>query len=732
MILDKQKYLDDLRKIYGNDDIDYDKISLAYDFGKYAHRKQTRKSGEPYFIHPEAVSLILAELRMDTDSIVSGLLHDVVEDTEFSYDDIVERYGESIAKLVDGVTKLGKINFNTKEEFEAENLRKMFLAMAEDARVIIIKLADRLHNIRTLQHMTEEKQKQKARETLEIYAPIAERLGIFAIKQELEDTSLRYLHPTTYNRIVSLVDQKKGEREKNIEQVVGELREALKTYKPDAEIYGRAKSYYSIYRKMYVQNRNFNEMFDITAVRIVVDTIEECWGVLGIVHSLWTPIHGRLKDYISLPKQNMYRSLHTTVIGNFGKPFEIQIRTKEMHQMAEYGIAAHWKYKAGNKDDGVEETIDKKLDWIRHLIEDQQDYDSPKEFVDTLKFELVSSSVYVCTPEGKVIELPSGSTPVDFAYKIHSDVGNSCIGAKVDGRIVPLNYILENGKIVQILTSKTSNGPSRDWLKFVKSSMARNKIKRWFKKQNRDENIEKGRELLERELQKNNLPVNLLNRKELQSILMDKLSVKQFDDLYASIGYGGIMTNQVLPTIKQYNKTKNVPEVPEDSDIRDILEKSISKYVEPSSNEKGIIVEGIGSTVIKLAKCCNPVPGDSIVGFITRGRGVTVHQSECTNLENSESALARHINVRWANMEESSYNCSLQITAYDQPGLLSEVSLTFADLNASVNAVNARKDKNGVAIMKFDIGVSDKQHLEKIVNALRSMQGTLDVKRVNG
>ncbi len=731
MVLDKGRYLKQLKEIYGDDYIDYDKISLAYDFGKLAHSKQKRRSGEPYFIHPEAVSLILAELKMDTDSIVGGLLHDVVEDTEYNYDDVAERFGENVAKLVDGVTKLGKINFDTREEFEAENLRKMFLAMAEDVRVIIIKLADRLHNTRTLQHMPPEKQQYKSKETLEIYAPIAERLGIFAIKQELEDTSLKYLHPDIYHRIVSLVDQKKGEREQNIEQVVAELKDALKNYKPDAEIYGRAKTYYSIYRKMYVQNRNFNELFDITAVRIVVDTVEECWGVLGLVHSLWTPIHGRLKDYISLPKQNMYRSLHTTVIGSIGKPFEIQIRTKEMHQMAEYGIAAHWKYKSGSGG-GVEETIDKKLDWIRHLIEDQQDYDSPKEFVDTLKFELVSSSVYVCTPEGKVIELPSGSTPVDFAYKIHSDVGNSCVGAKVDGRIVPLNYILESGKIVQILTSKTSNGPSRDWLKFVKSSMARNKIKRWFKKQNREENIEKGSELLEREMQRYNIPTNLLNRKELQNIILDKLSVKTFDDLYASIGYGGIMTSQVIPSIKQYNKSKNLSEAEGKKDIRDIFDTSQDKQSVPTTNEKGVIVEGIGATYVKLAKCCSPVPGDKIIGFITRGRGVTVHQSDCSNLEKSESAMARHINVRWANMEESSYNCSLQITAYDQTGLLSEVSLTFADLNASVNAVNARRDKNGIAFMKFDIGVSDKKHLEKIVTTLKNMQGTLDVKRING
>ncbi len=728
--LDKKKYLDNLREVYGNSDIDYDRISLAYDFGEKAHDGQLRKTGEPYFTHPVSVSLILSELRMDTDTLISALLHDVIEDTIFTFDDIKDRFGENVAILVDGVTKLGKFKFNSKEEFEAENLRKMFLAMAEDVRVILVKLADRLHNIRTLGSLSEEKQKRISKETLEIYAPIAHRLGIFRIKNELEDTSLRYLHPNIYKQILNLVNQKSSERERDIALVVSILKDALKDYKPDAEIYGRPKNYYSIYKKMYVQKKNFNEIFDVIAVRIIVDTVEECWNVLGIVHSLWTPIQGRLKDYISVPKRNMYRSLHTTVIGTIGKPFEIQIRTKEMHQMAEYGIAAHWKYKSQSKG-SVEEGIDKKLTWIRQLIEDQHDYESPKEFVDTLKFELVSGSVYVCTPQGKVIELPSGATPVDFAYKIHSAVGNSCVGAKVDGRIVPLNYILENGKIVEILTSKNSSGPSRDWLKFVKSSMAKNKIKHWFKKQNREENVEKGKEMLERELQRNNIETKILNDKTFQSAVFEKLTLKTIEDLYAAIGYGGIMTSQVIPRARHFVRDQEKEKIKLSNDLKEILESEPRPSYKKVHGEKGVIVEGIGGTYVKLAKCCSPVPGDEIIGFITRGRGVTVHQAHCKNLEKTEEARRRHIKVRWAVEAEVSYNSFLQIKAYDQPGLLSEVSLTLVDLNATVNGVNARKDKNGIAIMKFDVGILDRGHLEKIMKKFRNMEGVIEVKRVN-
>ncbi len=727
-MLSKDVFLVKLKLVYGEDGLDYDRIMAAYDFGKMAHEGQVRKSGEPYFVHPIEVALILSELKMDTDTIISGLLHDVIEDTVYTFDDISQRFGEPVAKLVDGVTKLGKVKYRNSEEFETENLRKMFLAMAEDIRVILIKLSDRLHNIRTLMFMKPEKQVKIARETLEVYAPIAHRLGIFKIKWELEDTCLSYIEPQKYKQILNLVNQKKIERERDIEVIVSDLRKALANYKPDAEIYGRPKNYYSIYRKMFVQKRNFDEIFDITAVRIIVDTQEECWGVLGIVHSLWTPIQGRLKDYISVPKANMYRSLHTTVLGKIGKPFEVQIRTREMHQMAEYGIAAHWKYKSGGKSSfDNEKMLDEKLVWLRQIIEDEENYESSKDFVDSMKFEIVSSKVYVTTPMGKVIELPAGSTPVDFAYKIHSDVGNRCIGAKVDGRIVPLNFILENGKIVEIITSKNSGGPSRDWLTFVKSSMAKNKIKNWFKKQNREDNIEKGREMLEREVVRNGFKPLLLNEVSLQNEIITKLSAKTMDDVYASIGYGGILTNQVIPKIRRYYKNKMANEfITDEQELKTVDKRSSTKEIK---SEKGIIVDGIGGTYVKLAKCCSPVKGDDIIGFITRGKGVTVHQPDCPNLDKSEEARRRYIPVRWSDDEKVSYVSEIQITAYDQKGLLTQISLMMSEANIGINGVNARKTSEGIAIIRLGIEIDNKEQLDSVIRKFRAMEGVIDVRR---
>ncbi len=730
-MISKDVFIVKLKAVYGDDGLDYDRIEAAYDFGKMAHTGQVRKSGEPYFIHPIEVSLILSGLKMDTDTIISGLLHDVVEDTVYTFDDVADRFGITVAKLVDGVTKLGRVRYQNTEEFETENLRKMFLAMAEDIRVIIIKLADRLHNIRTLMYMPPEKQLRIARETIEIYAPIAHRLGIFKIKWELEDRCLSYIEPEIYKQILNLVNQKKSARDRDIELICEQLRKALATYKPDAEIYGRPKNYYSIYRKMYIQKRNFDEIFDITAVRVIVDTQEECWGVLGIVHSLWTPVQGRLKDYISVPKVNMYRSLHTTVIGKIGKPFEVQIRTKEMHQMAEYGIAAHWKYKLGSAGQADEKSLDEKLIWLRQMIEDEDNYESSKEFVDSLKFEIVSSKVYVTTPKGKVIELPAGSTPVDFAYKIHSDVGNRCIGAKVDGKMVPLNFILENGKIVEILTSKNSGGPSRDWLTFVKSTMAKNKIKSWFKKQNREENIEKGHEMLVREVVRNGFKPTLLNNSNLQKEVLAKLSTKSMDDLYAAIGYGGILTHQVIPKIREFYKREarnNMLAV--NGDIRSHKDYD-SIYDKEVKSEKGIVVEGVGGTYVKLAKCCSPVKGDDIIGFITRGKGVTVHQIDCPNLEKTESARERYITVRWSDDEHKvSYRSEIQISAYQQQGLLTEISVMMSECKAGVNGVNARITNDGLAVVKLGIEIESKEQLDKIIAKFRNMEGVLDVRRV--
>lgn len=711
--------------------INIERIMKAYDFGAKAHDGQFRKSGEPYFIHPAEVSLILAELDMDDDTLIAGLLHDVIEDTEYTYQQIAEVFGESVAYLVDGVTKLGKIHYETKEEREAENLRKMFLAMAEDIRVILIKLADRLHNIRTLKFQTDDKKREKAQETLEIYAPIAHRLGIFKIKWELEDLSLLYIDPEGYYDLVARVNRKRSEREAYIHDVISQLKEELKNVGIYAEISGRPKNFYSIYKKMVYQHKNFNEIFDITAVRVILDSVKDCYGVLGIVHTLWKPIPGRFKDYIAMPKANMYQSLHTTVISGIGDPFEIQIRTKDMHAVAEYGIAAHWKYKEGKDNDKDNADLDNKLSWLRSMMEVQKDLESPTEFMDSLKFELTSNQVYVFTPQGKVVELPAGSTPVDFAYKIHSAVGNKCVGAKVDGRIVPLNFVLENGKIVEIITSKTAAGPSRDWLKFVKSTEAKNKIKHWFKKERREENIEKGKEMLEREIRRNGFHMKDFLKSDWQEAILKRLTVKHLEDLYASVGYGGILTGQVIPKIRELYKEEERKHRENQSVT---LEQSAYK-APPKKQDKGnqgIIVEGIDNTVVRFAKCCSPVPGDRIIGFITRGRGVTVHRMDCPNLETHEEARSRYIEVSWAKDEIVAYSSEIQIVAQDRKGLLSEITVLMAETNVVVNGVNARRTKGDIALINLNLEIQNTEQLTRIINRFRTMPDVIDVKRVTG
>lgn len=712
-------------------DIDIDRISVAYDFGNHAHIGQFRKSGEPYFIHPAEVAIILAELDMDDDTIIAGLLHDVLEDTTHTYQDIAEAFGDPVAYLVDGVTKLGKIHYETKEEREVENLRKMFLAMAEDIRVILIKLADRLHNIRTLKFMTDDKKREKALETLEIYAPIAHRLGIFKIKWELEDLSLLYIDPEGYYDLVARVNKKLSERESYIHDVISSLKEELKNVGIYAEIKGRPKNFYSIYKKMVYQHKNFNEIFDVTAVRVVVDSVKDCYGSLGIVHTLWKPIPGRFKDYIAMPKANMYQSLHTTVISGLGDPFEIQIRTKEMHAVAEYGIAAHWKYKEGDDASGKDSPdLDKRLAWLRSMMENQKDVESPEEFMDSLKFELISNQVYVFTPQGKVVELPVGSTPVDFAYKIHSAVGNKCVGAKVDGRIVPLNFVLENGKIVEIITTKTASGPSRDWLKFVKSTEAKNKIKHWFKKERREENLEKGREMLEREIRRNGFHMKDFLKTDWQEQILNRLTVKTLDDLYASVGYGGILTGQVIPKIRELYKE----EEKKNREAHGVALEQHEYRKPPKKIEKGnqgIIVEGIEHTVVRFGKCCSPVPGDRIIGFITRGRGVTVHRMDCSNLETHEEARNRYIEVSWAQDEVVGYQSEVQIVAQDRKGLLSEITMLMAETNVVVNGVNARRTKDDIALITLILEIKNTEQLTRIINRFRSMPDVIDVKRVS-
>lgn len=722
------QYIEKL-KTYKLNYIDYDAVAAAFRFGEEAHKGQLRKSGEPYFNHPAEVSLILADLEMDQDTLIAALLHDVIEDTEYTFEEIAERFGQSVAHMVDGVTKLGKINYETKEEREAENLRKMFLAMAEDIRVILIKLADRLHNIRTLKFMPDEKKREKAKETLEIYAPIAHRLGIFKIKWELEDLSLLYLDPEGYYDLVARVNKKRSERESFIDNVINQLKDELASLGIVAEIYGRPKNFYSIYKKMIHQHKNFDEIFDITAVRVIVESVKDCYGVLGIVHTLWKPIPGRFKDYIAVPKANMYQSLHTTLISKLGDPFEIQIRTREMHSIAEYGIAAHWKYKEGKGNIGK---LDEKLAWLRQMMEIQKDMETPEEFIESLKMDVFSNMVYAFTPKGKVIELPVGATPVDFAYKIHSAIGNSCIGAKVDGRIVPLNFVLENGKIVEIITSKTAAGPSRDWLKFVKSSEARNKIRHWFKKERREENIEKGKEMIEREVRRNGFHMKDFLRDEWLNKILKRLTIKSLDDLYASVGYGGILTGQVIPKLRELYKEEERKTRENQSIALEESDYKSDKKRKPRKGNQGIIIDGIDDTIIRFAKCCSPVPGDRIIGFITRGRGITVHRMDCSNLENTEEVRSRFIEVQWASDEMEAYETEVQIVAPDRKGLLTEITNLMSEIKVTVIGVNARRTNDYIALINLTLEIKNTEQLSKIISKFKSMPDVIDVRRVTG
>jgi GTP pyrophosphokinase len=713
-----------------NPNIEYAKIIKAYHFAENAHEGQLRKSGEKYFTHPLQVALILAELEMDENTIIAGLLHDVLEDTKYEYDEIAAEFGEEVALLVDGVTKLTRLKYESKEERQAENLRKMFLAMAKDIRVIIIKLADRLHNMRTLEYMNEEKKKEKAMETIEIYAPIADRLGISKIKGELEDISLRFIDPEGYYELLEKVNKKRGEREEYIETVINRLKHSLVDMEIEYDITGRPKHFYSIYKKMVYQKKSFDEIFDLTAIRVIVDTIKDCYGVLGIVHTLWKPIPGRFKDYIAMPKTNMYQSLHTTVIGPKGEPFEVQIRTDDMHKIAEYGIAAHWKYKEGRVE---EENIDNKLTWLRQMLEWQRDLKDPKEFVESLKMDLFTNQVFVFTPRGDVVELPVGSTPVDFAYKIHSGVGNSCIGGKVDGRIVPLDYKLKTGNIVEVLTSSHSNGPSRDWLKFVKSTQAKNKIRQWYKKERKEENVVKGKDMLEKEVKRLGYTTKEFLQVDWLNSAVKKLSLNAIEDLYASLGYGGISLNQVMPKLKEKYRIEHK------DDKKMTVEEEIAEKPKKKSDrndkkhkkqDQGITVKGIDSILVRFAKCCSPVPGDEIIGFITRGRGITIHRSDCPNIKNEDTTAERFIDVEWNRDEETSYETGIQIVAPDKKGLLSEVTNLISELNLEVVGINARITKEKIAIINLNILIFDTGQLEKLIKKLKNKPEVMDVKRV--
>lgn len=693
-------------------------VMKAYEYAKLMHKDQKRKSGEPYIIHPVNVAIILADLDMDVETIVSALLHDVVEDTPATYDDIKEMFSEDVAKIVDGVTKLNKLNYKSSEAFQAENLRKMILAMNNDIRVIIVKLADRLHNLRTLEYMNEEKRKQKAQETIEIYAPLAGRLGIFKIKWELEDLSLRYLDPEGYYDLVEKINKKRSEREKEINEIIKKISAELDKQELHYDISGRPKNFYSIYKKMKGKSKSFESIYDLIAVRILVDTVKDCYAVLGIVHSMWKPLPGRFKDYIAMPKPNMYQSLHTTVISDTGEIFEIQIRTYEMHEVAEYGIAAHWKYKGG-KTQGKD--VDSKLDWLRQLLEWQKDLKDPKEFIDTLKIDFFDDEVFVFTPNGDVVDLPEGSTPVDFAYRVHTGVGNTCVGAKVDSRIVPLNYKLKNGNIVEVITQKSSSGPSRDWLKFVKSPRAKQKIKQWFKSKEKDISIEKGKELFDREAKKLGLDTNILDNEKIYQKLAKELSINSISDLFASIGYGNFKEKLVI------NKILNIKNAIENIG----LTKNEDDYLKSSSSKKdatGVRIDGLEGMKIKFAKCCNPVPGDEIIGFVTRGYGVSVHRKDCTNIANYLDS-DRCLDAEWDTEASDKFFANVTIRAVDRTGILSEITAMAKEANVGIQSLSAKSNTISDIFIYLTFEVVGKDELDKMIQKLKTINGILDVYR---
>lgn len=747
MYNNKKSYDSDLQNLIDKitsyaPDADCDKLERAYNLSEKAHENQFRKSGEPYFIHPKAVANILADMQLDIDTICGGLLHDVVEDTEYEESDIEEMFGKDVAILVDGVTKLGKIKYMTKEESQSENLRKMFLAMAKDLRVILIKLADRLHNMRTLEYMDPEKAKYKAQETLDIYAGIANRLGISKIKWELEDLSLRYLDPEGYYKLVKNVKMKREQRESYIEDIVELLDENFEKSKIPCEVYGRPKHFYSIYRKMKTKGKSFDEIYDLIAIRVIVDSVKDCYGVLGIIHTLWKPMPGRFKDYIAMPKPNMYQSLHTTVIGADGEPLEIQIRTHEMHDIAEYGIAAHWKYKEGKSEDTIS-SVDERLQWLRRMMEWEKDVTDPHEFLDALKEDVFNSQVYVFTPQGEVVELPNGSIPVDFAYRIHSNIGNRCTGAKVNGKIVSFEYKLKNGDIVEIHTSSNSPGPSRDWLNMVKTSNARNRIRQYFKKERREENIERGVAILDRELKRVHLNKNDLNVQNAIREVAKKFNQPDYDDFLATVGYGGIAGNQVITKVRdsilkdarKHEKEQKI-NLEEDVDKHNTIEneklKSASKLKKKEKRHTGVQVDGLDGIYVRFAKCCSPLPGDDIVGYITRGRGVTVHRTDCENIiRDREHNSGKMINVSWIDDNDSRFEAEIQVKANDRRGILNEITHVISNEKVGLAGIYARKGSEIGITIDLTLEVNGIEQLKQVMRKLINIPGVEDTYRVH-
>ncbi|MFD1465757.1 RelA/SpoT family protein [Lapidilactobacillus mulanensis] len=725
-----QKYMNDEHLAF---------VAKAYDFAAYVHKNQKRQSGEPYIIHPVQVAGILAELRMDPETVASGYLHDVVEDTNVTLGDVEELFGHDVAVIVDGVTKLGKIKYKSHQEQLAENHRKMLLAMAKDLRVIMVKLADRLHNMRTLQHLRPDKQRRIADETLEIYAPLADRLGISRIKWELEDISLHYLNPQQYYRIVHLMNSKRGEREGYISGAIKEIKVAISDLEVHYEIYGRPKHIYSIYKKMRDQHKQFNELYDLLAIRVVVDSIKDCYAVLGAIHTKWKPLPGRFKDYIAMPKANGYQSLHTTVIGPQGKPLEVQIRTEAMHQVAEYGVAAHWAYKEGIKEQVELNNSDQKLDIFREILEIQDESTDAKEFMDSVKGDIFSDRVYVFTPQGDVFELPKGSVPLDFAYLVHTEVGNHTTGAKVNGKIVPLNYQLKNGDIVEMLTS-TSAAPSKDWANVAFTSRARNKVRRYFKQEEKDVNIERGREAIEKQLQDQGYnPKTFMDKDHIQAALT-RFNLNTEEELLSGIGYGEIsaliVSNRL--TEKARKEKADDEQRQREHEILNQPQKPAVKQPKPTEksklqHENGVVIQGVDNLLIHMAKCCNPVPGDDIVGYVTKGRGVTIHRADCPNITNEQDE-ARLIEVSWDQAEDvnQSYFANLEIFGYNRNGLLNDVLQTLNAQSKHLNNVNGRVDHNKMANIYVSVGVANNQHLERIIESLKNIPDVYEVKRAQG
>ncbi len=728
----KSEFLNSILEINPNYDIEL--IGKAYDIAAEMHRNQLRKSGEPYLIHPLNVAEILADLGMDEETIVAGILHDVVEDTPYTNEELRNDFGAEVELLVDGVTKLGSLKFESKEERQAENLRKMFLAMSKDIRVLIIKLSDRLHNLRTINYMSHDKIIEKCRETLDIYAPLAARLGIYAMKMELEDIALKFLEPEAYYDLAEQVSERKGQREDAINHVVDQIEGTLKEIDIKHEIYGRSKHFYSIYKKMKYQHKNIDEIFDLMAVRIIVESVRDCYAVLGLVHTLWKPIPGRFKDYIAMPKPNMYQSLHTTVIGDSGKPFEIQIRTYEMHRIAEYGIAAHWKYKEGITADKEEV----KLSWLRQALEWQKDVKDPKEFMESLKMDLFSSQVFVFTPQGDVIELPAGATPLDFAFKIHSDVGCKCVGAKVNGKMVTIDHTLENGNIIEIVTSPNAAGPSIDWLKIAKSSSARNKIRQWLKKENKTDTIDKGKDQIDRYIRKKGYDPRVLLKNNYVNKAVKEMGFKNSDELYNQLSYGGTIQTKLVNLLLSYDAdAKAAVEAEKErsllENLNEISEKAQKRNQQKKKQEdnSGVIVEGLDNLMIRMSGCCNPVPGDEIIGFITKGRGISVHRKDCDNLKNlPEKDKGRCIAVSWdPELLDKSFNAEITLTAKDQKGLFSNISKVCEDMDVNILGLNARADKNENVNITLTLSIKDRSQIEKMCRSFKSIPGILEAYR---